>query len=172
MFKIGDYVSYRTDGVCKISDLRKENFGAFGKDTLYYVLNPIGDEKSTFFVPADNEKLVSMMRRLLTAEEIIDLIKAIAHRDPEWISDSKQRGAHFKEVLSEGNPEELLFLIHTLNTHMKAQSAEGKKLYVTDTNALKRACRMLHEEFAMMLPLSTPDDVAELVEKICTEENE
>lgn len=65
MYEVGGYVSYRSDGVCKIIDIRKENFGVVGKDTLYYVLSPVSDEKSTFFVPVDNEALVSMMRKVL-----------------------------------------------------------------------------------------------------------
>ncbi|MBO5415471.1 MAG: CarD family transcriptional regulator [Clostridia bacterium] len=169
MFDIGSYVSYRSEGVCKISDIRRENFGALGKETLYYVLTPIGDEKSTFFVPTDNEKLVSMMRKVLSEDEIYELIREVAKREYEWIDDSKRRGAHFKEILANGEREELVFLVRCVNRHIYEQTAAGKKVYVTDISAMKRANKLLFDEFSRIIPMSSPEDMTALIEKICNE---
>ncbi len=169
MFEIGSYVSYRSEGVCKIADIRKENFGILGKGTLYYVLTPVSDEKSTFFVPTDNEHLVSMMRKVLSADEIYELIRKVAKREYEWIADSKQRGARFKEILSEGDREELVFLVHTVKRYIDEQTAAGKKVYVTDSGAMKRATKLLFDEFSRMIPMSSPEDMVDLIEKICGE---
>ena len=169
MYNIGAYVSYRSEGVCKIVDIRKENFGTVGKDTLYYVLTPANDEKSTFFVPVDNKSLVAMMRKILCAEEIIELIKEVSKTEMEWIPDSKQRGARFKEILANGERAELIMLVHTVKRHMDEQTALGKKTYISDLNAMKRACKLLFDEFSMMIPMSSPDETTELIEKIYCE---
>lgn len=169
MFGIGSYVSYRSEGVCKITDIRKENFGALGKDTLYYVLTPLNDEKSTFFVPTDNEHLVSMMRKVLSADEIYELIRGVAKREYEWIDDSKRRSAHFKEILANGEREELVYLVHTVKRYIDEQTAVGKKVYVTDIGAMKRANKLLFDEFSRMIPMSSPEDMTDLIEKICNE---
>ncbi|MBQ8140367.1 MAG: CarD family transcriptional regulator [Clostridia bacterium] len=169
MLSIGSYVSYRAEGVCKISDIRTENFGVLGRDVLYYVLNPVGDEKSVFFVPVDNERLVSMMRKILSADEITDMIKASLLRGGEWISDSKQRSNRFKEILSVGEREELVLMIHILKRHIDDAAENGKKSYITDVNAMKRASKILFDEFSMTIPMSSPDDVIALIEKIYEE---
>ena len=36
MFKVGTYVSYRSEGVCVISDIRMEAFNALGKNEEFY----------------------------------------------------------------------------------------------------------------------------------------
>ncbi len=169
MFNIGSYVSYRSEGVCKISDIRKENFGVIGKDTLYYVLTPLTDEKSVFFVPVDNDNLVSMMRKLLDAEEITSLVKHVTSQDTEWIENSKLRINHFREIFAAGEREELIRLIHTVKLHTQLNDTNGKKSYITDINAMKRAARILFDEFSMMLDLKTPDEVIDFIENISTE---
>lgn len=169
MYNVGAYVSYRSEGVCKIVDIRHESFGAVGKDTLYYVLSPLNDQKSTFFVPVDNGALVAMMRKMLSAEEIVELIREVSRTKTEWITDSRQRGSSFKEILSNGERAELILLIHTIKAHMEERSAAGKKTNISDINAMKRAAKMLFEEFSMMIPMSTPDELIELIEKIYSE---
>ena len=52
---------------------------------------------------------------------------------------------------------------------MEEQSAAGKKTNISDINAMKRAAKMLFEEFSMMIPMSTPDEFIELIEKIYSE---
>ena len=147
MYNVGAYVSYRSEGVCKIVDIRHESFGAVGKDTLYYVLSPLNDQKSTFFVPVDNGALVAMMRKMLSAEEIVELIREVSRTKTEWITDSRQRGSSFKEILSNGERAELILLIHTIKAHMEEQSAAGKKTNISDINAMKRAQRCFLRNF-------------------------
>lgn len=163
MFSVGNYVSYRSDGVCKIIDIRKESFGALGKDILYYILSPINDEKSTFFVPTDNALLVSMMRKLLSSDEITELVKAVSKKEPVWIDDSKQRGVAFKEILSKGDREEMLLLIKAVNNYQKLREAEGKKVYSADLSARSRAAKLLLEEFSIVLPISSEDELLNML---------
>ena len=57
MFEIGSYVAYRSEGVCVISDIRAETFGAPNNSELYYILTPVRHTQSTLFVPVKNENL-------------------------------------------------------------------------------------------------------------------
>ena len=74
MFEIGSYVMYRAEGVCKISDIRDESFGAIGGQEKYYILSPLNDDKSTVYVPMGNDALLGMMRPLMSAEEICRMV--------------------------------------------------------------------------------------------------
>jgi len=169
MFKIGSYVSYRSEGVCIISDIREENFGTLEKGTLYYILKPVGDEKSTFFVPTNNEYLVSMMRNILSAEEITKLIAEVAKRPDEWIEDYKLRNAYFKKVLADCECAELIYIIHIIKQHLNAQTALGKKPHVSALNTIDRASKLLLGEFSMSMNITTSDGIIEFIEKIYSE---
>ena len=72
MYKTGDTVLYGSEGVCKITDITEKQFGDVSIE--YYILTPVFNNRSTFFVPTKNETLVSRMRPILTNREILDLI--------------------------------------------------------------------------------------------------
>ena len=72
--KVGDRVIYGFQ-VCEIVDIKPQTIGKIKRD--YYVLSPIFDAKNTLYLPTDNEKLVAKMRKVLSEEEILGLIKSI-----------------------------------------------------------------------------------------------
>ncbi len=163
MFTIGTYVAYRAEGVCVISDIREENFGAIGEKNKYYILSPLGDNRSTVFVPMDNETLCSMMRRLLSAEEIHSLAESLKDKRTEWISDNRTRNARFREILSLGDREELIILVNTLHEHISRVLADKKKPTGIDENTLRRAKRMLYDEFSATTDLASEEDIIPLL---------
>ena len=163
MFEIGSYVSYRAEGVCVISDVREERFGTLGNVTKYYILSPIGDEKSTVFVPMDNEVLVAMMRPLLSASEILALVESLREERMEWIEESRLRNLRFREIFANGDRQQMIVLLNTVAEHSEMIRAMGKKVGSTDENAQYRAQTMLFEEFSVTTDLSSPDDVLPLL---------
>ncbi len=164
MFEIGSYVIYRSEGICKITDIRKESFGSAGGEAQYYILCPVNDPKSTLFVPTDNERLVGMMRRLLSAEEICGLARKYREERMEWIAESRVRNNVFRDLLLEGDREKLIVLVNTVEEHIAEQIAKGKRLTATDQNALRRAKRLLFEEFSATAELSSEEDILPLLQ--------
>ena len=75
MFQINDTVMYGTHGVCKIEDITMKEF--MGSQKEYYVLKPISDFTATLYVPTHNEKLLARMRRILSKQEVYQLIGMI-----------------------------------------------------------------------------------------------
>lgn len=163
MFEIGSYVSYRAEGVCVISDIREERFGALGQVTKYYILSPVGDEKSTVFVPLDNEGLVSMMRPLLSAEQIMAAVSELREERMEWIEESRLRNMRFREIFSEGDRRHIIVLLNTVVEHSEMLRAAGRKVGTTDENAQYRAQSVLFEEFSMTTDLASLDEVLPLL---------
>ncbi|MBR2354595.1 MAG: CarD family transcriptional regulator [Clostridia bacterium] len=162
MFKIGDYVSYRSEGVCKISDIRKENFGG-GEGTTYYILAPVNDPKSTLFVPMDNERLIALMRPLLSANEISALCEELRSERMDWVEENRMRNNVFREILSEGDRRKLIVLLNTVTERMEAQVAAGKRILGTDLNAANRAAQLLLEEFSATAELSSAEELLALL---------
>ena len=164
MFTIGSYVIYRAEGVCVISDIREESFGAIGEKNKYYILSPMNDEKSTVFVPVDNERLCSMIRKLLSAEEIEALVSELKGERIEWIPDSRGRNLRYREMFSLGDRRDMIVLANTIVEIMKAGKSSDKRRTGTDENALRRAKRMLYDEFSVTTDIRTEDDILSLLE--------
>ena len=160
MFEIGSYVMYRAEGVCKISDIRDESFGAIGGQEKYYILSPLNDDKSTVYVPMGNDALLGMMRPLMSAEEICRMVLELKDERLEWVPDSRARNAAFREVLSRGDRRELIVLLHTI----WAQIEEGgRKPTGSDENAIKRAKKLLYEEFSITTDLASEEAIEPLL---------
>ncbi len=163
MFEIGGYVSYRAEGICKITDIRKEYFGSVGSGEEYYILTPLNDPKSTVFVPIANEKLVGMMRKLLSPREIQALVEELREKRLPWISDSRARNNQYREILSLGDRKDLILLIHSVCDYRNEMTAAGKKPNSTDENACKRAVKMLFDEFSATTDLVSEEDILSLL---------
>lgn len=163
MFSIGSYVIYRAEGVCVISDIREESFGAIGEKNKYYILSPLSDDRSTVFVPVDNEKLCSMIRRLLSADEIMELSASLREERIEWIPDSRGRNLRYKEILSLGDRRDIIVLANSILAIMKEGKASDKRLTGTDENALRRSKKMLFEEFRTTTDIASEEDIPALL---------
>ena len=163
MFSIGSHVIYRAEGVCVITDIREESFGAIGEKNMYYILSPLGDDRSLMFVPVDNEKLCSMIRPLLSAEEIMALTAELRNERMEWIPDIRARNQRYRELLSLGDRRDIIILANTIMAIKKEGKESEKRLTGTDETALRRAKQMLYDEFTATAKIRTEDDVLSLL---------
>ena len=71
-FSKNDMVVYGNNGICTVEDIRIMKFGK--DEAVYYVLKPKASSAATLYVPQDKESLVSKMRKLLTREEIDNIL--------------------------------------------------------------------------------------------------
>lgn len=148
-FKLNDTVLYSTHGVCKISEIMKRQLN--DKVMEYYVLKPMFDKKSTYYVPVKSEKATDKMRVTLSAQEINHLLESLPDIEMQWIENASARKERFSQIISNGTSEELLGLIKALYMRQQDQNEVGKKLHITDERFLKDAEKMLYGEFAHVL---------------------
>ena len=163
-YEIGNCVIYRAEGICDITDIRREAF-AGGEKADYYILSPRNDPNSTVYVPVDNERLTAMMRPLLSESEIRALISELRDDRLEWIPDSRARSARFREILSEGDRRKVLVLLNTIRDKIAENDAIGKRSGSTETGAFARACRLLREEFSPAIPLKNDEELLALIDE-------
>lgn len=151
MFKIGDRIVYGANGVMEIVDVREESIGDVSRN--YYVLSSVFSRSdSLIFVPCDNEKLLSVMRHLLTRDEALELIGRIDELpDIEWVESNRARAEHFKKLMESGDREAMFSMIRAIDENAKRREAEGKKNFLTDETARQKAERLLHSELALVL---------------------
>lgn len=156
MFQVGDTILYGTHGVCKIQSIEEMNFS--GKKQEYYILTPVYNQASTFYVPIHNEVLTKKMNRILSAEEIYELIRTMPDEKTIWIENENARKEYFQAIISGNNRKELVQLIKTLYLHQEKQKEKGKKLHIADERFLKEAEKLLYNEFALVLDME-PNEV-------------
>lgn len=165
MYQIGDMVLYGMEGVCEITG--KEHRATAGVEGDYYVLKPVENGQSTVWVPAGNPQLVHKMRKLLSAQEVYQLIHQMASQPVmPWENNDRARRDHFQEILRSGDRKSLISMIRTLYLHQQELAAKGKKLHLSDEKQMKEAEKQLHEEFAHVLHIDRDQVVPFIVQEI------
>lgn len=161
MFSVNDTVVYGTDGVCTVTDITTRVFAK--EKAEYYVLTPIHQSGACIYVPTASEALLRKMRRVLSAEEIRQLIADIPQEScQEWITDEASRRAAFKAILQSGDRRELVRMIKTIYLHGQEQKQNGRKLHHSDELMMKDAEKLLYDELAYVLGIR-PDEVLPLL---------
>lgn len=162
MFTIGDAVIYGTQGVCKISDITKMKFA--NEVHEYYVLVSMTDNKSTAYVPTDNEKLVGKMKSVLSPQQVDELIDSVARYDTEWISDDGERKEFCIDAIKSGDMKRLIAIVNMIYKHRKKLDELKKKLHSSDEKFLREAEMLLNNEISYSLGIK-PAEVADYIKK-------
>ena len=149
MLEINSLVVYGSNGVCKVEDLREENLS--GIKRMFYILKPLGVSNSTFYIPANSEKVLEKVHKLMSADEIIDLINHMPDEDTIWIDDDRARTTQYKTMLATGDRRQLVRLTKTLYQRKNELESKGKKLRTSDENIMRTAEQLLFEEFSLVL---------------------
>ena len=155
---------YGTQGICKIVDITEQDF--LGTKKEYYVLKPIGDEGATLFAPVYNSKIEGKMRRILTEQEINQLIESMPNEDAIWIDNENQRKEQYNKIIAKGNHVELIQMIKALYFHKQERESNGKRLYLSDERFFKEAERILYDEFQYVLGIERENVLPFIFRKI------
>ena len=151
-FEKSQYVCYGVNGVCRIEDIR--SVPDLGAHTLFYVLKPIMDQNSVYYIPTDNERLVSRLRMPLTREEIDATVDSIKDAPIRWIGDRAQRLEQCRTALRECDVRRLLLMVGMLYLQKQKLSEENKRLSATDEALLRDAEKLTENEFSFVLGLN------------------
>ena len=150
MLETGQLVLYGIHGVCRITGTQLQKVDR--KMVEYYVLAPVEQATSCFYVPVNNEAAVSKLRPLLTADELKALLACEEVKQDCWIAEENQRRLRYKEWIGSGDRVALIRIVRTLNRH-RQQLKEGKKFHVSDENFLRDALKLLSAEISTVLDI-------------------
>lgn len=156
MYSKDDIIMYSAEGVCKITDITKQDVN--GKKVDYYVLKPIYSNTALIYVPVTNESLTGKMHRVLSKEEILTLIRNLRNTETQWIENENLRKVKYKEILSSGDRCKIIEMIKTIHIHKNYLNERGRKLHITDERFLKDSEKILYEEFSFVLDIK-PEEV-------------
>lgn len=150
MVQNGEMVLYGTD-VCRVEGKERLKIGATRAE--YYILKPVYRPGATIYVPADNAQLVARMRRVLSAQEIENLLEEVAQDVVAWVDDPNERRETYGRILTGGDRCVLMRMIRTLYSRRQQLRTAGKQLRTGDDQLLRDAERLLHDEFAYVLQI-------------------
>ncbi|MEG0277419.1 MAG: CarD family transcriptional regulator [Coprobacillus sp.] len=162
MFKQGDIVLYGSEGVCMIDEVMTRKF----KDQLleYFILKSVYNPSSKIFIPTQNEDLMSRMKDIMSKDEIYQLIAHINEEELIWIDHDNSRKEKYKEIMRNGQRNELVSLIKTLSLRNKELKLNGKKLNAMDDQFFRDAQKLLNGEIAYVFNIQQ-DEVGPFISK-------
>ncbi len=146
MFNIGQSVVYGTHGVFTISEISKLKLTE--KELEYYVLIPVFDSKSTFYIPAERVSELGNLRATLNREEFENIFGIAGKTDLEWINDDNSRKEFCQRAIKSGNREDIIAVIKMLYLKQQELKGTGKHFHIADEKLFKTAEKLLHEEIA------------------------
>ena len=159
MYQVNDMVMYAGSGLCRIDDISRRKFYG-GEEKLYYILKPVYETTSTVYVPVNNEK--AKIRKILTKEDILQLLRLVPDCDTLWINDDRARQERFGKILQSGDHVQMIRLIVEIHEKRRERQQQGRKLRTADEKALQEAEKFIHQEFGYALNLR-PDQVAPFI---------
>lgn len=152
-FHVNDYIFHGGSGVCVVEDICiPKHMQRLGKTRKYYRLHPLYEANSVIYTPIDNT--TSIVRRILSKSEAIELIRRIPSLETLWIDDEKQREETYRTALRTNNCYEWMRVIKTLYERGEARKKDGKRPWQSDEKYLQLAEDLLYGELAV--PLGIP----------------
>ncbi len=152
MFNIGELVLYGAEGVCRVIDI--EELDLTGETLKYYKLAPDSDKTSVIFVPTENSILTERLSRLLSEEEIRELLADDSCDEVIWSPSTSQRKNKYHEIVSGGDRKRLIRMIRELHERHAAARGTGHRFPATDEHYYKLAQKILYDEFSRAMPIS------------------
>ena len=150
MYKKDDYVIYKHD-VCKIKEIKENKF----MGNTYYVMTPIDDDSLIIDIPTENK--MGFLRDIISAKEAHNLINRIPEIDPIDNINEKYLEATYKELLNNGNYEDLVKIIKTTYLRNEDRINNKKKISEKDSTYFKLAEKYLYNELAISLNMTVQE---------------
>lgn len=164
MFKVNDVVVYGSQGVCEIVGTEYQRLG--GESKMYFVLKPKSDRGATIYVPTWNEKALAKMRKVMTKQDVDDLIDSMPNKKPTWLENENERKETYRKILASGDQAAIISMLQALFLHKKEREAEGKRLHMSDEHFMKDAEQLLYHEWQYILNVDKAGLMAYILKRI------
>lgn len=152
MYQVNDLVVYGSTGVCRVQEIREQNFPGTGEKRLYYFLRPLYED-CAISVPVDSDKV--FLRPIISkteAQRLIDGIPGI-HAQVYHSRVSRELAEHYEAILKSHDCGSLMELTVSIYTKKKDFLDQKRKFGTVDERFLKRAEDLLFGELAAALEI-------------------
>lgn len=152
MYNIGELVLYGSTGVCRVSEIKTQDFPSTGEQRLYYVLKPLY-QSCVISVPVDSDKV--FIRPIISKDEAERLISLIPGRQCEAYQNhgTRELAQHYDSMLKSHNCEDLIDLTMSIYAKKEASAQKKRRFGSVDERFLKQAEDLLFGELAAALEI-------------------
>ena len=151
MFQVDEMIVYGKHGICKVVAKGKIDMPMIDKNKDYYTLMPCKEKASVVYAPVENNKTI--MRYVLTQEEVNSLLNEVSGLEEIQVENEKEREACYKRILK------------TLYLRRQSRLESGKKITAVDERYFHMAEEQLYGELSFVLGKSKD----EILKEICWE---
>lgn len=150
MYQVGELVLYGSTGVCRVEEIKEQDFPTTGEKRLYYVLHPLYEE-CVISAPVDSDKV--FIRPIISKEEAEELIGEIPHIHAQVYHSKAPRelSEHYEAMLKSHDCRSLIELTMSIYAKKQALLSQKRKFGTVDERFLKRAEDLLFGELAAAL---------------------
>lgn len=160
MFQLNDVLVYGNNGVFRLEDIRNESI--MGKTMTYYILEPIFENRSRFYVPVSNETLTATLRPVMMKETLHEMMISARDSDVAWQEDDRIRDREFHDIVAGGMSCDLLRVMKAIILHKIELKNTVKKLHSADEKILAACKRIIGEEFAFAFGVEVDDALSHI----------
>lgn len=158
MYEVGQLVVYGVHGVCRILELEEKRVDR--KTIPYFVLEPMDQPGTKYYVPSQNEAALAKLRPLIDAEKLRALLQDKTAET--WIPEDNRRKLRYKEILTGVHIVDVMAMLRAVYAYRRDQAEMGRKLHQCDEMFLHDAEKMLTGEIALVLQMPKEDAIAHL----------
>lgn len=166
MYQVGQKIVYGIHGVCSIVDLEEKKIDK--KTICYFVLEPVDQPGSRYYLPSGNPTALAKIRPLST-RELLNAMLTAPLSDEIWIQDENKRKQYYRELISSVDLKAMIEMVRCLRRHRQEQQNLGRKFHQCDENFLRDAQRVLSTEISMVMQIPS-NQVEEYLQGILSNE--
>ena len=152
MYQAGELVLYGSTGVCRIEEVREQDFPSTGEKRLYYILRPLYED-CVISAPVDSDKV--FIRPIITRDEaeriILNMpkveVKIYQSRVPKELTEQ------YEAILKHYDCGALVALTKSIYMKKLSLQEQKRKFGTVDERFLKRAENLLFGELAAALEI-------------------
>ena len=160
MYEKNEILVYANYGVCRLTDIRRENFT--DQPEMYYILSPVFDERSTIYVPTESLTAEKKLRPIMTKDALDEMLNNAVHSETQWESNDRKRGEQFKSVTAKGLSPALLEVMKSLTIKKDELKKKVKRLHVSDERTLAACEKIVGEEYAYAFGVDVNDALSHI----------
>ena len=151
MYKVGDFILYSNEGVCRVESIDKLDVEGIDNDKLYYNLNPVCT-MGNIYVPVDTKLFIRPVIDYEEAQRIIRLIPSfdmhpVAHQSRKMLEEQ------YKSYIQSHDCIDLIRLLKLIHRKGIETAKERKKLGAIDERFRRKAEELLFGELSVALDI-------------------
>jgi len=164
MYRVGQYIVYGGEGVCRVECVGPVDIRGARKGQEYYTLSSVYHQGKVY-LPVDAE---GYSRPILTAQEADGLVQEIPDIPAEIFECSNPRllTEHYQGWLKSNNCRDLLRVIRSIRAKGANAARKGRRLGQVDERVLKQAEEKLYGELAVSLNSCVEEVKARVMEQL------